>query len=56
VIVPIDHSKIDVVDFTKVCEPQDVDIAVTDLANDRLRRICRKNDIRLEEASDEAAE
>lgn len=56
VIVPIDHSKIGVVDFTKVCEPQDIDIVVTDFANDRLRRICRNNDIKLEEASAEASQ
>jgi DeoR/GlpR family transcriptional regulator of sugar metabolism len=56
VIVPIDHSKIGVVDFTKVCEPRDIDIVVTDFANDRLRRICRNNDIKLEEASAEAAQ
>lgn len=56
VILPVDQSKIGVVDFTKVCEPRDIDIVVTDRANDRLRRICRSNDIRLEEASTEAAE
>jgi DeoR/GlpR family transcriptional regulator of sugar metabolism len=56
VIVPIDHSKIGVVDFTKVCEPRDIDIVVTDFANDRLRRICRNNDIKLEEASAEATQ
>jgi len=56
VIVPIDHSKIGVVDFTRVCEPRDIDIVVTDYANDHLRRICRDNEIKLEEASAKASE
>ena len=56
VIVPMDHSKIGVVDFTRVCEPRDVDIIVTDSANEHLRRICRENEIKLEEAGAKASE
>jgi DeoR/GlpR family transcriptional regulator of sugar metabolism len=56
VIVPIDHSKIGVVDFTRVCEPRDIDIVVTDYANDHLRRVCRDHEIKLEEASAKASE
>ena len=35
VIVPVDHSKIGVVDFTKICEPREIDTVVTHLANDK---------------------
>jgi DeoR/GlpR family transcriptional regulator of sugar metabolism len=51
VIVAMDHSKVGVTDFAKVCEPRDIDILVTDCANDDLRRICRAHEIKLEEAS-----
>jgi len=51
VIVPMDRSKVGVVDFARVCEPRDIDILVTDSANDDLRRICRDHEIKLEEAS-----
>ena len=56
VIVPIDHSKIGVVDFARVCEPRDIDIVVTDYANDHLRRICIDNEVKLQEASAKASE
>jgi DeoR family fructose operon transcriptional repressor len=51
VIFPMDRSKVGVTDFAKICEPRDIDIIVTDYANDDLRRICRDHDIKLEEAS-----
>ena len=47
----MDRSKVGVVDFARVCEPRDIDIIVTDSANEDLRRICREHEIRLEEAS-----
>jgi DeoR/GlpR family transcriptional regulator of sugar metabolism len=47
----MDRSKVGVVDFARVCEPRDIDILVTDYANDDLRRICRDHEIKLEEAS-----
>jgi len=53
VIFPMDRSKVGVTDFAKICEPRDIDIIVTDYANDDLRRICRAHDIKLEEASAE---
>jgi DeoR/GlpR family transcriptional regulator of sugar metabolism len=39
------------VDFARVCQPRDVDIIVTDSANEDLRRICKDHEIRLEEVS-----
>jgi DeoR/GlpR family transcriptional regulator of sugar metabolism len=51
VIVPLDRSKVGFVDFARICQPRDVDIIVTDSANEELRRICKDNDIKLEEAS-----
>jgi DeoR/GlpR family transcriptional regulator of sugar metabolism len=51
VIVPMDHSKVGVVDFARVCTPRDIDIIVTDSANEGLSRICREHEIKLEEAS-----
>jgi DeoR/GlpR family transcriptional regulator of sugar metabolism len=56
VIAPIDQSKIGVVDFTRVCEPRDIDIVVTDFANDHVKRICRDNEIKLVEASAKTSE
>ena len=51
VIVPMDRSKVGFVDFARVCQPRDVDIIVTDSANEDLRRICKDHEIKLEEAS-----
>jgi DeoR family fructose operon transcriptional repressor len=51
VIVPMDRSKVGFVDFARVCQPRDVDIIVTDSANEDLRRICKDHEIRLEEVS-----
>jgi DeoR family fructose operon transcriptional repressor len=51
VIFPMDRSKVGVTDFAKICQPRDIDIIVTDYANDDLRRICKDHDIKLEEAS-----
>jgi DeoR/GlpR family transcriptional regulator of sugar metabolism len=53
VIVPIDHSKVGVVDFARVCEPRAVNIIVTDYASDELKRICRENEVELKEAARE---
>lgn len=51
VIVPIDQSKVGVVDFARVCELREIDIIVTDHANDELTRICREHAVNLKEAS-----
>jgi DeoR/GlpR family transcriptional regulator of sugar metabolism len=51
VIVPMDRSKVGIADFAKVCEPREIDILVTDCANDDLERICAAHEIKLEEAS-----
>ena len=51
VIVPMDRSKVGFVDFARVCQPRDIDIIVTDSANEDLRRICKDNEIKLEEVS-----
>ena len=50
VIVPMDRSKVGFVDFARICPPRDIDILVTDSANEELRRICRDHQIKLEEA------
>jgi len=41
---------------TVFCEPRDIDIVVTDYANDHLRRICIDNEVKLQEASAKASE
>jgi len=51
VIVPIDHSKIGILDLARVCEPRDIDILVTDYADDCLKRICRDHEVKLKEAT-----
>jgi DeoR/GlpR family transcriptional regulator of sugar metabolism len=51
VIVPMDRSKIGIADFARVCEPREIDILVTDYANDDLKRICSAHEIKLEETS-----
>jgi DeoR/GlpR family transcriptional regulator of sugar metabolism len=43
VIVPMDRSKIGIADFAKVCEPREIDVLVTDCANDDLRRHLRSS-------------
>jgi DeoR/GlpR family transcriptional regulator of sugar metabolism len=53
VIVPIDHSKVGVVDFARVCELRAVDIIVTDYASDELKRICRDYEVDLKESARE---
>ena len=47
----MDRSKVGVVDFARVCTPREIDIIVTDSANEDLSRICREHEIKLEEAS-----
>ena len=51
VIVPIDHTKIGVVDFARVCELDEIDVVVTDQENPHLRKWCSSHDIRLVVAS-----
>lgn len=51
VILPLDHTKIGVFDFARVCGPGDIDVIVTDSANDDLRRISKDHDIKLQEAN-----
>ena len=47
VVVPLDHTKIGVVDFTKVCGLDQIDVVVTDRSNDNLRRLCDERGIRV---------
>ena len=47
VVVPMDHTKIGVTDFVKVCDPDQVDTVVTDEANEHLAQMCREHGIRL---------
>jgi DeoR/GlpR family transcriptional regulator of sugar metabolism len=55
IILPIDHSKVGVVDFARVCEPRAIDVIVTDYANDDLTRMCRDYEVDLKEAVSEIA-
>lgn len=47
VIVPMDHTKVGVADFVKVCDPDRVDTVVTDEANAHLAAMCRDHGVRL---------
>jgi DeoR/GlpR family transcriptional regulator of sugar metabolism len=51
VIVPLDHTKVGVTDFTRVCAPDQIDVVVTDLENEMLRSLCESKGIRLVVAS-----
>jgi DeoR/GlpR family transcriptional regulator of sugar metabolism len=47
VIVPLDHTKIGVVDFTKVCGLDQIDVVVTDRCNETLQKLCEERGIRV---------
>jgi DeoR/GlpR family transcriptional regulator of sugar metabolism len=47
VIVPMDHSKVGIADFVKVCDPDRVETVVTDEANAHLAGMCKDHGIRL---------
>lgn len=47
VIVPMDHTKVGVADFVKVCDPDRVETVVTDEANADLARMCKDHGVRL---------
>jgi hypothetical protein len=51
VIVPIDHTKIGVVDFALVCALNAIDVVVTDQENTYLQKWCSSHNIRLVVAS-----
>ena len=50
-IVPIDHTKIGVVDFALVCALNAIDVVVTDQENTYLQKWCSSHNIRLVVAS-----
>lgn len=47
VIVPVDHSKIGLSDFVKVCELDEIDTIVTDQRTEYLETLCRAHGIKL---------
>jgi DeoR/GlpR family transcriptional regulator of sugar metabolism len=51
VIVPIDHTKIGIVDFALVCALNAIDVVVTDQENTYLQKWCSSHNIRLVVAS-----
>lgn len=56
VILPIDHTKIGIVDFARVCEIDEIDVVVTDQENLYLQKWCGSHNIRLVVASPADAE
>jgi DeoR/GlpR family transcriptional regulator of sugar metabolism len=51
VIVPVDHSKIGLSDFVKVCELDEIDTIVTDKRTEYLDTLCRVHGIELIDAT-----
>ena len=47
VVVPLDHSKVGVADFSLVCPLDRIDIVVTDVPNEHLAQICEAYQIQL---------
>jgi DeoR/GlpR family transcriptional regulator of sugar metabolism len=47
VIVPMDHTKVGVADFVKVCDPDRVETVVTDQADAHLTEMCKNHGVRL---------
>jgi DeoR/GlpR family transcriptional regulator of sugar metabolism len=47
VVIPLDHSKVGLADFSLVCPLHQIDIVVTDAQNDYLARICQASEIQL---------
>jgi DeoR/GlpR family transcriptional regulator of sugar metabolism len=50
VVVPIDHTKLGVTHFAKVCELADLDVVITDCASPEIRSLCADHDLRLVES------
>ena len=47
VIVPVDHSKVGLSDFVKVCELDEIDAIVTDQHSEYLESLCRAHSVEL---------
>jgi DeoR/GlpR family transcriptional regulator of sugar metabolism len=47
VVIPMDHSKIGLTDFVSLCGLSDVDVLVTDRADESLARACAASDVQL---------
>jgi DeoR/GlpR family transcriptional regulator of sugar metabolism len=47
VIVPVDHSKVGLSDFVKVCNLEEIDTIVTDQRTEYLEKLCRTHGIEL---------
>jgi DeoR/GlpR family transcriptional regulator of sugar metabolism len=52
VIVPVDHSKVGLADFVKVCELDEIDAIVTDRRTEYLEALCRTHGIELVSAGE----
>ena len=47
VIVPVDHSKVGLSDFVKVCELDEIDVIVSDERSEYLEALCRAHGVEL---------
>jgi DeoR family fructose operon transcriptional repressor len=54
VILPIDHSKVGISDFARVCGLNEVDMIVTDRVDEHLEKLCRVHGIQLVKAKGQA--
>lgn len=51
VVLPVDHSKVGVADFARVCGLEEIDVVVTDRQEDHLAKLCGAQGVRLVVAS-----
>lgn len=47
VILPVDRTKVGVTDFARVCGPEDLDVVITDGADEHLKQLCGTHRVRL---------
>jgi DeoR/GlpR family transcriptional regulator of sugar metabolism len=50
--VPVDHSKVGLSDFVKVCDLDEIDTIVTDRSTEYLETLCRTHEIELVSAAE----
>jgi DeoR/GlpR family transcriptional regulator of sugar metabolism len=56
VILPIDHTKVGISDFARVCDISDLDMIVTDEVTDRLEKLCRGTQVKVVAAQTEGSQ
>jgi len=56
VAAPVDHTKFGATHFAKICDLADIDVVITDEADDDTRRMCAQHGIRLVEPGDDDLE